>query len=478
MQINKWRNIKNRDFLSLKVAANYQFRFDCNRKSGLTSIDSVLDKPLTILTSLASTGIPRGSPLSPLLWNILLNDILMNVKSTNAEIICYADDISIICWHYNLEGLKTKLVNTLNYVTQWCRSNKFQLEFQKTVIKPSNEIKILGMKLSNHRFKTKINFTPHINEILHKAHRMKNLLFSLSGKIWGINSNKKSFKTSSSNCVHCLAEIPFLTDFIESRFIKYELDQLSEEVQRTFSPHSPSIINGFLRTRMVDMFSNTSDHFRLFFSLGIPKYFRPDFYNVQFVTGHGNFGDFLFRIGVIDDPGCLCGKRKQDSSHLLLECPIFQNYRNRENIEYKDLFMFVNSKDSYFKFRKFCKYKEDTRDEQALVIQKSDQQHLVSGFQYPGFFWSRLTLTSPLGILTLGFRVIVIDPCLVACDYLVFPFRIRSCHFQHVLTGCKPTQFLLISEESWDEFCRSLFELQIFGYDPSKGCVRDACVLL
>ncbi|UYV63492.1 hypothetical protein LAZ67_2004289 [Cordylochernes scorpioides] len=70
--------------------------------------------------------------------------------------------------------------------------------------------------------------------------------------------------------------------------------------------------------------------------------------------------------------------------------------------------------------------------------------------------------------LTLGFRVIAIDPCLVACDYLVFPFRIRSCHFQHVLTGCKPTQFLLISEESWDEFCRSLFEPQIFGYDPSN----------
>ncbi|UYV77098.1 K02A2.6-like [Cordylochernes scorpioides] len=44
---------------------------------------------------------------------------------------------------------------------------------------------------------------------------------------------------------------------------------------------------------------------------------------------------------------------------------------------------------------------------------------------------TRLTLTSPLGILTLGFRVIVIDPCLVACDYLDFPFRIRSCHFQH-----------------------------------------------
>ncbi|UYV72777.1 hypothetical protein LAZ67_10000662 [Cordylochernes scorpioides] len=149
----------------------------------------------------------------------------------------------------------------------------------------------------------------------------------------------RSFKTSSSNCVHCLAEIPFLTDFFESRLIKYELDQLSEEDQRTFSPHSPSIIKGFLRTRMEDMFSNTSDHFRLFFPLGIQKYFRPDFYNVQFVTGHGNFGDFLFRIGAIDDPGCLCGKRKQDSSHLLLECPIFQNYRNRENIEYKDLFM-------------------------------------------------------------------------------------------------------------------------------------------
>ncbi|UYV60948.1 hypothetical protein LAZ67_1002906 [Cordylochernes scorpioides] len=38
-------------------------------------------------------------------------------------------------------------------------------------------------------------------------------------------------------------------------------------------------------------------------------------------------------------------------------------------------------------------------------------------------------------ILTLGFRIIAIDPCLVACDYLVFTFRIRTCHLQHVLAG-------------------------------------------
>src|SRR5699024_472222 len=37
----------------------------------------------------------------------------------------------------------------------------------------------------------KLNFTPHINQIITKSTRIKNFLFSLCAKSWGINTHKR-----------------------------------------------------------------------------------------------------------------------------------------------------------------------------------------------------------------------------------------------------------------------------------------------
>ncbi|UYV71402.1 hypothetical protein LAZ67_8002998 [Cordylochernes scorpioides] len=42
---------------------------------------------------------------------------------------------------------------------------------------------------------------------------------------------------------------------------------------------------------------------------------------------HGNFGKFLSTIGAVKEPGCFCGGEIQDARHLLLECPIFRDFR-------------------------------------------------------------------------------------------------------------------------------------------------------
>ncbi|UYV85008.1 hypothetical protein LAZ67_X004237, partial [Cordylochernes scorpioides] len=243
-------------------------------------------------------GCPQGGPLSPLLWNILLNDLLINFDSMNADIICYADDVTIICWNKTIEGLKTASEYTLNYVIQWCNRNKLTISTEKTnmlylhnkqkipikvnnnIIMPVKQVKILGMKFSNHKWKNEVNFTPHVNDILCKAGRMKNLLCSLSGNMWGLDTQKRltlfktiirpvltygseiwfkylnnrckqklnsmqyqiilwavrAYKTTSSNCVHSLAKIPLLTDYIESRIIKFDLAQLSIEDLITYEP--------------------------------------------------------------------------------------------------------------------------------------------------------------------------------------------------------------------------------------------------
>ncbi|UYV81925.1 hypothetical protein LAZ67_21000150 [Cordylochernes scorpioides] len=352
-------------------------------------------------------GCPQGGPLSPLLWNILLNDLLINFDSMNADIICYADDVTIICWNKTIEGLKTASEYTLNYVIQWCNRNKLTISTEKTnmlylhnrqkipikvnnnIIMPVKQVKILGMKFSNHKWKNKVNFTPHVNDILCKAGRMKNLLCSLSGNMWGLDTEKRltlfktiirpvltygseiwfkylnnrckqklnsmqyqiilwavrAYKTTSSNCVHSLAKIPLLTDYIESRIIKFDLAQMSIEDLITYEPHAPSIVKSFLHAKMNEIFENTNEIFRSFFVLGIPRFFRPNFYNIQFITDHGNFGKFLATIGAVKEPGCFCGGEIQDARHLLLECPIFRDFRENRFGRIGQLDEFVDKKE-------------------------------------------------------------------------------------------------------------------------------------
>ncbi|UYV77663.1 hypothetical protein LAZ67_15001846 [Cordylochernes scorpioides] len=352
-------------------------------------------------------GCPQGGPLSPLLWNILLNDLLINFDSMNADIICYADDVTIICWNKTIGGLKTASEYTLNYVIQWCNRNKLTISTEKTnmlylhnrqqipikvnnnIIMPVKQVKILGMKFSNHKWKNKVNFTPHVNDILCKAGRMKNLLCSLSGNMWGLDTEKRltlfktiirpvltygseiwfkylnnrckqklnsmqyqiilwavrAYKTTSSNCVHSLAKIPLLTDYIESRIIKFDLAQMSIEDLITYEPHAPSIVKSFLHAKMNEIFENTNEIFRSFFVLGIPRFFRPNFYNIQFITDHGNFGKFLATIGAVKEPGCFCGGEIQDARHLLLECPIFRDLRENRFGRIGQLDEFVDKKE-------------------------------------------------------------------------------------------------------------------------------------
>lgn len=46
-----------------------------------------------------SVGFPRGSLLSPLLWNILVDDFLLFKLQIKTKIFAYADDITLSSTH-------------------------------------------------------------------------------------------------------------------------------------------------------------------------------------------------------------------------------------------------------------------------------------------------------------------------------------------------------------------------------------------
>jgi hypothetical protein len=76
-------------------------------------------------------GVPQGSPLSPYLFNLFINDMPTH---RHCKIACYADDTEIILsiQNYDLEKLVERMERGLNEINNYFSSWKIKLNSTKT----------------------------------------------------------------------------------------------------------------------------------------------------------------------------------------------------------------------------------------------------------------------------------------------------------------------------------------------------------
>ena len=134
-------------------------------------------------------GLPQGSILGPILFNIFLNDIFFFLKDANLG--NYADDSTLYAYNKNLETVISNLRQEFSILSNWFYDNymvlnpgkchfmlfgvkeneQFDLICNDITLKHSSHEKILGVTIDN-----KLSFDEHIINICKTANKNLNAL--------------------------------------------------------------------------------------------------------------------------------------------------------------------------------------------------------------------------------------------------------------------------------------------------------------
>lgn len=155
----------------------------------------------------AIKGCPQGGVLSPLLWSLVVDDLLFLLNDSGFRAQGYADDLVIEIKGKHMDTISDLVQTALGITKGWCNSKGLSINPQKTTIVPftrkhkidglrkpildgveiaySDEAKYLGVTLDR-----KLNFTSHIENVTKKARSSIGICRQLVIKSWGLDPDK------------------------------------------------------------------------------------------------------------------------------------------------------------------------------------------------------------------------------------------------------------------------------------------------
>ena len=158
------------------------------------------------ITAKISHGVPQGSVLGPLLFDIFINDLHNAVKFS--QVIHFADDTNLLISDNSLKRINSHINHDLKLLNEWLKANKLSLNLAKTElvifksklktitkhlnfrisgqkITPSKTVKYLGITLQDN-----LGWDIHINQLTMKLNRAIGLLSVIRHHV-----NKKLLRT-------------------------------------------------------------------------------------------------------------------------------------------------------------------------------------------------------------------------------------------------------------------------------------------
>ena len=149
--------------------------------------------------TIVENGTPQGSVISPLLFNIMINDMFKDTGEGFGHSL-FADDGVFWKRGRNLEFLFNKMQQELNRITEWGKRWGFKMAVDKSKyvvfgnrnvnnkvlslygqdLKRVKEFKFLGVHIDE-----KLTWKTHIDSLVSRCEKVINVMRSLSGSSWG-----------------------------------------------------------------------------------------------------------------------------------------------------------------------------------------------------------------------------------------------------------------------------------------------------
>lgn len=130
-------------------------------------------------------GVPQGGPLSPLLSNIMLNELDRELTRRGHRFVRYADDCIIFC------KSRKAAVRTLRNVVPFIEKKLFlKVNRDKTVISHISKVKYLGYAF--YRYKGECRFRAHPKSVKKMQNKIRELMKRNNG--WGNEYRKEKLR--------------------------------------------------------------------------------------------------------------------------------------------------------------------------------------------------------------------------------------------------------------------------------------------
>lgn len=332
-------------------------------------------------------GVPQGSVLGPLLWNVMYDGVLKLKLPERANIIGFADDIALVCVAKQLEEAEIVTNSCIRIVRSWLTSVGLTLADHKTeavlissrkaketiklntgscYIETKPCLKYLGVMID-----CRLSFKDHLIYTCEKASKTCASIFRImpntrgpkylqrklltgvvkstityASSIW-VNSLEYKTNRNKISQVYRIASLrvccAYRTVSDDAAFViagMIPIDILVRECKHTsVSGTDQASTSNTARCNSITEWQirwSTSSKGRWTYEL-IPnikdwlerKHGDLNFYLTQMLSGHGCFRSYLYRFKRDTDPYCpSCrGPVEEDANHVFFFCPRFGNER-------------------------------------------------------------------------------------------------------------------------------------------------------
>lgn len=333
-------------------------------------------------------GVPQGSVLGPLLWNVMYDGLLHLELPANTTLVAFADDVAVVLVAKYLEELEAAFSITIRRIRQWMQSADLSLAEHKTealLVSSRKKMETITIRVGDHDITSqphirylgvvldeRLNYKEHISSVSKKAGAVQGALSRIMPNIGGTRQSRRRLLATVVTSV-LLYGAPMWSESLELKTYRRTMTSVHRlsairvaSAYRTVSQDAVSVVASCLPIdilageRQRQHRKKKAEQRQVFCEEERPESHRlwqvrwdsstkgrwthrliPDvtkwitrvhgevgFYITQLLTGHGCFRAYLHRFKRSDSPNCHhCRVVTEDAEHVFFRCPLYEEKR-------------------------------------------------------------------------------------------------------------------------------------------------------